>query len=157
MSVNLDIKTPWQSVIDTVGGIISKVVPDRAAAAAANAQLQTMALSGQLQEELIQLQAITSAQSDINKTEAASPSVFVAGPRPAAMWVCVLALAYQYLLSPLWTGIALIAGHPIPAPGLPGLDNNLYQLLWALLGLGAMRSYDKIKGTDTKAVSISGK
>lgn len=150
----MEIKTPWQSVIDTVGGIISKVVPDRAAAAAATAQFQQMTLSGQLQEEMIQLQAITSAQSDINKAEAASPSVFVAGPRPAVMWVCVAALAYQYLLRPLWTGIALIAGHPIPTPGLPGLDDNLYQLLWALLGLGAMRSYDKIKGVDTKTVSL---
>lgn len=150
--MSIEIKTPWQSAIDTVGGIISKVLPDRAAAAAATAQLQQMASAGQLQEELIQLQAITSAQSDINKTEAANPSVFVAGPRPAVMWVCVAALGYQYLLRPLWTGIALIAGHPIPTPGLPGLDDNLYQLLWALLGLGAMRSYDKIKGVDTKSV-----
>jgi hypothetical protein len=155
--MSIDIKMPWQSVIDTVGGIISKVVPDRAAAAAANAQLQAMVAAGQLQEDLLQLQAITSAQSDINKTEAASPSVFVAGPRPAVMWVCVAALAYQYLLRPLWTGIALIAAHPIPAPGLPGLDDNLYQLLWALLGLGAMRSFDKIKGVDTKMVSLKGK
>ncbi len=70
------------------------------------------------------------------------------------MWVCVAALAYQYLLRPLWTGLALIAGHPIPTPGLPGLDDNLYQLLWALLGLGAMRSFDKLKGVDTKAVAL---
>jgi hypothetical protein len=153
----IDIKMPWQSVIDTVGGIISKVVPDRAAAQAATAQLQQMATAGQLQEELLQLQAVTSSQTDINKAEAASPSVFVAGPRPAVMWVCVAALAYQYLLRPLWTGIALIAAHPIPAPGLPGLDDNLYQLLWALLGLGAMRSYDKVKGVDTKTVSLKGK
>ncbi len=152
--MSIDIKAPWQSVIDTVGGIISKVIPDRAAAAAATAQFQQMTLSGQLQEEMLQLQAITSAQTDINKTEAASPSLFVAGPRPAVMWVCVAALAYQYLLRPLWTGLALIAGHPIPTPGLPGLDDNLYQLLWALLGLGAMRSFDKLKGVDTKAVAL---
>lgn len=155
--MSIDIKMPWQSVIDKVGDIISKVVPDRAAAAAATAQLNQLAAAGQLQEDLIQLTAVTSAQSDINKTEAASPSLFVAGPRPAVMWVCVAALAYQYLLRPLWTGLALIAGHPVPSPGLPGLDDNLYQLLWALLGLGAMRSFDKVKGVDTKAVSLKGK
>jgi hypothetical protein len=152
--MSIDIKMPWQSVIDTVGGIISKVLPDRAAAAAATANLNQMAAAGQLQEDLIQLTAITSAQSDINKVEAASPSVFVAGPRPAVMWVCVAALCYQYLLRPLWTGLALISGHPVPSPGLPGLDDNLYQLLWALLGLGAMRSFDKLKGVDTKTVSL---
>jgi hypothetical protein len=144
----------WDTVAAPIIAIINKVVPDKAAAAAATATFNQMAAAGQLQEDLIQLTAITSAQSDINKTEAANPSVFVAGPRPAVMWVCVAALAYQYLLRPLWTGIALISGHPVPSPGLPGLDDNLYQLLWALLGLGAMRSYDKLKGTDTKSVSI---
>lgn len=152
--MSLDIKMPWQSVIDKVGDIISKVVPDRAAAAAATAQLQQMTAAGALQEELTQLQAITSAQSDINKVEAANPSLFVAGPRPAVMWICAGALGYQYLIRPLWMGFALVSGHPVPSPGLPGIDDNLYQLLWALLGLGAMRSFDKFKGIDTKAVGL---
>src|ERR1700692_816845 len=100
--MTIDIKMPWQSVIDTVGGIISKVVPDRAAAAAATAQLQTMALSGQLQEDLIQMQAVTSAQSDINKGEPATPSLFVAGGRPAVIWICAAALALNLVLGPLF-------------------------------------------------------
>jgi hypothetical protein len=155
--VSIDIKAPWQSVVDKVGDIIEKVVPDRAAAAAATASLNQMAQQGQLQAEMAQLTAVTAAQSDINKVEAASPSIFIAGPRPAIMWVCTLALGYQYLVRPLWTGFALITGHPVPSPGLPGLDDNLYQLLWAVLGLGVMRSYDKKQGIDTKAVSLSGK
>jgi hypothetical protein len=143
----------WDTIAAPLIAIINKVVPDKAAAAVATAQLQSMAAAGQLQEEMLQLQAITSAQTDINKTEAASASLFVAGPRPAVMWVCVFALAYQYLIRPLWVGLALIAGHPVPAPGLPGIDDNLYQLLWALLGLGAMRSFDKFKGIDTKRIN----
>lgn len=139
-------------IIPIVGKIIDKVIPDRAAAAATKAALNQASLEGQLQEELVQLQAVTSSQSDINKIEAASPSIFVAGGRPAIMWICAAALAYQYLVRPLGTGVALIAGHPIPAPGLPGLDDNLYQLLWAMLGLGAMRSFDKLKGVATLGV-----
>lgn len=144
------------AIINPIAGIINKVIPDKSAAAAAVAQLQQMTIQGQLKEELLQLEAVTSAQSDINKIEAASPSIFVAGPRPAAMWICDIALGYQYIFRPLATGISIILGHPIPAPGLPGLDDNLYQLLWALLGLGAYRSFDKLKGIDTKAVSLTG-
>ena len=70
------------------------------------------------------------------------------------MWVGAAALAYQYLLRPIWTGIALMVGHPLPSPGLPTIDQDLYQLLYAILGLGAMRSYDKMKGSDTKTVTL---
>lgn len=142
----------WDTVAAPIIAIINKVVPDKAAAAAAVSTLNQMQLQGQLADEMAQLVAVTSAQSDINKIEAASPSLFVAGGRPSVIWVCVAALAYQYLVRPLATGLALVCGHPIPAPGLPGLDDNLYQLLWALLGLGAMRSFDKLKGIDTKGV-----
>jgi hypothetical protein len=144
----------WDTVISPIVSIINKVVPDKAAAAAAVAQLQSMTLQGQLQDEFLQLQSVTSNQTDVNKVEAASSSMFVAGPRPAIMWVCALALFYQYLVRPIATGMALIASHPIPAPGLPGIDDNLYQLMFALLGLGAMRSYDKTKGIETKSVSF---
>ena len=147
--------TPWSIIVDPIVEIVKRIIPDKAAAAAAVSQLELMSASGDLQRELMQLTSITSAQSDIDKVEAASPSVFVAGPRPAIMWVCTAALGYQYLIRPLWTGIALISTHPIPSPGLPGLDENLYQLLWAMLGLGAMRSFDKLKGIDTRAMSFS--
>ncbi len=144
----------WDLVAGPIIGIINKLIPDKAAAAAATAQLQQMAMQGQLADELAQLQATTVNQTDINKVEAANPSLFVAGPRPGILWICALALGYQYLIRPLWTGIAIVAGHPIPTPGLPGLDDNLYQLMWGMLGLGAMRSFDKLKGVDTKAVAL---
>lgn len=142
--MSIDIKMPWQSVIDTVGGIISKVVPDRAAAAAATAQLQSLALSGQLQEELLQLQAVTSAQSDINKIEAASTNWFVAGGRPMVIWICAAALALNLVLGPLFVWGAALVGHPTPFPVLD--PNLLMALLFPLLGLGAYRTVEKIKG-----------
>lgn len=153
MSINLDVKNPLTQIIDTVGGIISKVVPDRAAAAAQTAEFQRMALSGQLQEDLLQLQAITSAQSDINKVEAASSSLFVAGGRPAVIWICAAALALNLVLGPLFVWGASLAGHPTPFPTLD--PNLLMALLFPLLGLGAMRSYDKKNGVDTKTIKGS--
>jgi hypothetical protein len=140
----LDIKMPWQSVIDTVGGIISKVVPDRAAAAAATAELQRLHDAGQLQEELLQIQAVTSAQTDINKVEAASTNWFVAGGRPAVIWICAAALALNLVLGPLFVWGASLVGRPTPFPTLD--PNLLMALLFPLLGLGAARTFEKVKG-----------
>lgn len=134
----------WDTIAAPIIAIINKVVPDKAAAAAAVAQLQQMQLQGQLNEEFAQLQAITTAQSDINKVEAGNVNVFVAGWRPMIGWVCALALASQYIVRPfvLW-GFA-ISGHA--APTLPGLDDNLWQLMFGMLGMGTLRTVEKFKG-----------
>jgi hypothetical protein len=138
----------WDKVAETVTGIINKVVPDRAAAAAATATFNQLAANGQLQEELLQLQAITSAQSDINKVEAGSSSLFVAGWRPGIGWVCTLALASQYIARPLVQWGFTLAGHPVPT--LPGIDDNLWQLMFGMLGMGSLRTFEKFKGVASK-------
>jgi len=133
----------WDTVAAPIIAIINKVVPDKTAAAAATAALQQMQMKGELDDELMQLQAITTNQSDINKVEASSTSLFVAGWRPAIGWVCATAFAFQFLLKPLAEWCATLAGHPVT---LPGLDSSLPQLTYALLGLGAYRTVEKFKG-----------
>jgi Holin of 3TMs, for gene-transfer release len=134
----------WDLVAGPIIGIINKLIPDKTAAAAAVAQLQQLQAQGTLSEELEQLKAITTAQSDINKVEAASSSVFVAGWRPGIGWVCALALASQYIARPLVLWGFSIAHQPMPA--LPGIDDNLWQLMFAMLGLGTLRTAEKFKG-----------
>lgn len=83
-------------------------------------------------------------QRDINKVEAASASLFVAGWRPAIGWICACALGFQYLLRPLLTwaqGLWWPA-----APMLPGLDDALWQLMFGMLGMGSLRTFEKGKG-----------
>ena len=93
---------------------------------------------------------VTLAQLDINKAEAANPNIFVSGGRPAAIWVCVAGLAYTVAYPLLTWGAQSFGLHAIPA-----LDTAVLQyLLGTLLGVGAMRSYDKVKGVDTKGVSF---
>jgi len=141
----------WDTVAAPIIAIINKVVPDKAAAAAAVASLQTMQLQGQLNEELMQLTSVTSAQSDINKVEAASNSTFVAGWRPMIGWVCASALAYQYLLKP-----AIMAGFSIArqiVPVMPGIDDQLWQLMFGLLGMGTLRTVEKIRGVASNGIS----
>jgi hypothetical protein len=141
----MSIDTPWGDAIKVVGGIISKVLPDKPAADAAKAQLAEMALAGQLQEEMTQLASVTSAQTDINKVEAASPSLFIAGARPFIMWVCGVGLAMACIVGPLFTWASALLGHPT---SFPRLDDPLLQsTLAGLLGLGHVaRTIEKIQG-----------
>ncbi len=134
----------WDLLIGPITGIINKLIPDRAAAAKATEQLKQMAASGALQEELDQLKAVTTAQSSINKVEAASASTFVAGWRPAIGWVCAAALGLAYLIAPLFTWVTALIGRPTP---FPAFDlGTLMPLMFGLLGMGTLRTVEKIKG-----------
>lgn len=84
------------------------------------------------------------AQLQVNAAEAASPSVFVAGWRPFIGWVCGVALAYTYIAVPFVTFGFSWAGHPLPK--LPVLDDNLWELMFGMLGMGALRTFEKVKG-----------
>lgn len=135
----------WETIAAPIIAIINKVVPDKAAAAAAIATLQQMQMQGALQDELLQLQAVTSAQTDINKVEASSTSLFIAGARPFIMWVCGFGLATSCIIAPLFTWGSTLLGHPTPFPKLD--DPLLQSTLAGLLGLGHIaRTVEKIQG-----------
>ncbi len=81
------------------------------------------------------------AQADINKIEAASEHWFVAAWRPFVGWMCGVAFAYATILEPF---IRLIANFYGYTGEFPKLDTTLtMQALFAILGIGIMRSYDK--------------
>jgi hypothetical protein len=134
----------WDDLLAPVASIINKLIPDKAAAAAATAQLNELIAQGKMQEELAQLQAVTTAQSDVNKVEAASAATFVAGWRPFIGWVCGSALALAYIIGPLFTWIAALIGHPTPFPTFD--IGTLMPLMFGMLGMGTLRTYEKVKG-----------
>ena len=142
--MSLDITTPWGAVINGVLSIVDKVIPDPAQKAAA--QLQILQL--QQQGDLAHLKADVDeaiAQVNLNNTEASSPSLFKSGWRPFVGWVCGVALAVQFLVAPIGCWVAGLMGHPTQ---FPPLDlGTLMTLLFGMLGLGAMRSFDKQAGT----------
>ena len=88
------------------------------------------------------------AQSEINKVEASHRSMFVAGWRPAIGWVCALALATYYLpqhimAAVLWVKMCWAASEMQPYP----IDiKGLLELVLALLGLGGLRTFEKLTG-----------
>lgn len=118
-------------LIDLASKVFDKVFPDPVKAGEAKLELLKLQQTGEL--------AAMTAQTDINKAEATNPSVFVSGWRPFIGWVCGFALVYQYLARPLAVAF-------YPALSFPGLDDNLWQLLLGMLGLGGLRTFEKTKG-----------
>ena len=96
-------------------------------------------------------QAIDLAQIEVNKVEAASASVFVAGARPAILWVGAIAMAWTFIAHPMlvWAWALFQANGYIPA-GLqppPTLDSEaLWVIVSGILGLGGFRTFEKTKG-----------
>lgn len=85
------------------------------------------------------------SQLEINKVEAGSTSLFVAGWRPAIGWVCGVSLLYAALVEPIARFIATVL---FTYTGLfPIINTELtLQILLGLLGLAGMRSFEKSKG-----------
>lgn len=127
---------PISAGLGLATALIDRLWPDPAQRDAAKLELLKLQQSGEL--------AAMTAQTGINQAEAGSASMFVAGWRPAVGWCCAAALAYQYLFTPLAVWAGFISGHPIPKP--PALDDTLWQLMFGMLGIGGLRTYEKVKG-----------
>ena len=134
-------------LFDLGKGLIDRLFPDPAAKAAAQLELLKMQQAG----ELAQLAAETDLaklQIQTNIEEAKSTNWWVAGWRPAIGWVCGAGLAYAALVEPfarfaakVWFGYT---------GDFPVIDTDLtMQILMGMLGLGAMRSVEKIKGAES--------
>lgn len=129
-----------KGVVDTVADAADRFIetPDEKSAA----HLKELAL--ELKSDELK-QALQKAQMEVNTQEAKHASVFVAGWRPAVGWTCCVAFLYAYVLQPFLIYAALFYDPTIPQP--PDLDlNQLIPVLGGMLGIGAMRSYEKAKG-----------
>ncbi|WP_278366885.1 3TM-type holin [Marinobacter salarius] len=84
-------------------------------------------------------------QAEINKVEAQHRSIFVAGWRPFIGWVCGSALAYSFILRDLIAWGMSISNPGIAPPPELAME-HLVSILLALLGLGGMRTFEKLKG-----------
>lgn len=138
---------PFSPLIAIAGKVLDKVIPDPQAKSEAQLKLLTLAQAGELKHLDAEL-AMATAQTDVNKIEAANPKVFVSGWRPFVGWVCGVGLAAQFVVAPLFTWVSALIGHPTP---FPTLDlSTLGTLLFGMLGLGAMRTTEKINGVAAK-------
>ena len=85
-------------------------------------------------------QRLIELQSEINKLEAQHRSTFVAGWRPFIGWICGFALAYNFIIRDL--AIWAFGIESVPAPLQM---EHLMTVLLGMLGLGGMRTFEKLK------------
>jgi len=131
---------PISAILNISSTIINKLFPDPAQAAQAQLALLKLQQDGEL--------AAIVGQMDINKVEAGSSSIFVAGWRPFAGWVCGFGLAYVSIIEPIARLLATFFGY---TGMFPAIDTTLtMQVLLGMLGMGGLRTLDKIKGVATK-------
>lgn len=122
--------------------LIDRLIPDPAQKSAAQLELLKLQQQGEFKHLEAELQT-NLAQIEVNKTEAGSSSLFKSGWRPAVGWVCVLGLGYQFLARPLLAWASSGMGWTVP----PTLElGDLMTLLFGMLGLGALRSKEKLEG-----------
>jgi|TARA_R110002012_G_scaffold177564_1_gene342415 hypothetical protein len=120
-------------LIGPVSGLLDKVIPDKDQAAKLAHEISTMS-EKHAQEVALQ-------QIEILKLDAKG-NWFQSSWRPLAGYVCVLGLAINFLIAPICAGFGVT---------IPQADTSVMMpLLLGMLGIGSMRSYDKLKKTDTK-------
>ena len=129
--------------LPTIAKVIDKLIPDPQAKAQAQLDLLKLQQAGEFKELDADL-ALKLEQIKVNALEAQSPDFFRGGWRPFVGWVCGTGLAVQFLVAPVATWAATLMGHAL---AFPSLDmGTLMTLLGGLLGLGGMRTAEKIQG-----------
>jgi len=125
--------------IVTIGAkLLDKIIPDKDAREKAQADLLKAAQDQDFQKAM--------AQIEVNKVEAQNSNLFVSGWRPAVGWTCVIGLVYNFIMYPLLLWFIAVTGSSIEPP--PMFSENLMELVLGMLGLGALRTYEKFKGVN---------
>ena len=137
---------PVSAALEIGGKLIDRLWPDPAQKAAATLELAKLQQTGELAKLTSDTQ-LAQAQADIDKIEAASPNWFIAGWRPAVGWTCGVALAYVAVLNPIGQFIAeVMFGY---TGKFPTVDATItMQILFGMLGLGGLRTYEKVKNAE---------
>lgn len=121
----------WELLITPITSLLSKFIEDKDEANRLAYQISTMAENHSHE--------IAKQQIEVNKQEAAHKSLFVAGWRPFIGWTCGIAMANNFIVAPYIMAFFTVT--------IPVLDlSEMMPVLFGLLGLGAYRSYEKVKG-----------
>jgi hypothetical protein len=142
---------PLSALFDLGKTAIEKIWPDPSKRAAELLKLEELKQAGDLARMQAEVNLML-GQIEINKVEAQHPSVFVAGARPAVMWIGAFGLAYAAVVEPIARFVARVC---FDYQGeFPVLDTTItMQVLFGILGLGAYRTYEKTKEVQTDRTS----
>jgi len=129
---------PITAGIDLAKTFIGKFVKDKDLAAKLLADAESEEFQGSI--------SLMMGQIAINKIEAASKSLFVAGWRPAVGWTCALGLFVKFIILPIGSWVATVC-FDVAVTDIPEFSVvELMTLLGGMLGLGTLRTVEKTKG-----------
>jgi roadblock/LC7 domain-containing protein len=124
------------ALLPALGTLIDRLIPDRAAADKAKAEMELQLVNAANEAAM--------AQVEVNKVEAAHSSVFVAGWRPSIGWVCAAGLAWAFVVAPIASWALLVLGIKAELPAIQ--FDHLFELVLAMLGIGGLRTFEKLRG-----------
>jgi len=124
-----------KELIGPVTGLLDKFIEDKDQKNALAHEIATLAQKEAHKNAALQL--------EVNKIEAAHASIFVSGWRPALGWVCTMGMFGNFITIPFSNFVLALIGYDIVIP-LVQLE-TMMPVLMGMLGLGAMRSYEKTK------------
>lgn len=123
-------------ILELGAKLLDKIIPDKDARDKAQAELLKAAQDNDFQLALAQIR--------VNEEEAKSENLFKSGWRPAIGWTCTFGLVYNFVLYPFLLWLVAVTGSSVTPP--PLVSDILMELVFALLGLGTLRTFEKIKG-----------
>lgn len=134
-------------LIREIGSAVRQVLPDPKAQAELELKFAELADQADKRES-----DLLSGQIDVNKTEATSANLFVAGWRPAIGWIGASALGWTWIVAPLVNWIATLFGAHVQPPALA--PDAIYPVILGMLGISVSRTVEKMRGV---ATSVGGK
>jgi hypothetical protein len=140
--VNSILNALLPGVGEVVGKVFDRVFPDPETRARAELEVAKLAQAGEFRQ-LDSLDASDRNQTEVNKIEAGSDSLWKSGWRPGAGWACVGGLVYQLMFRPI---VGWVMSNWLHWTAPPSLEmETLLTLLFGMLGLGAYRTYERVR------------
>lgn len=133
-------------LVKEIGATVRQVLPNPEAQRDFDLKIAELADKVDQREQELSL-----AQTEVNKIEAGSSNLFVAGWRPAIGWVGATALGWTWIVAPLINWVASLTGANVSPPALPA--DAIYPLILSMLGISASRTIEKMRGV---ATSVNG-
>ena len=125
-----------------VGGVVDGVMTGLDNLFTSDAERDTARLRMQ-----VELQKPHLMQAMTNIHEAQHPNWLVAGWRPALGWLCVILLAYAWVGRDFIVICLSLSGQAETIELLPSVNpSELMTLVISMLGLGGLRTYEKLTG-----------
>jgi Holin of 3TMs, for gene-transfer release len=142
---------PLSALFELGKTAVEKIWPDPSKRAEELFKLEKLKQDGNLAELSAQVNLML-GQIKVNEVQASHPSIFVAGARPAVMWIGAFGLAYASILDPLMRFVAAVIFDYSGSFPVVNTDITM-QVLFGILGLGAYRTFEKTKDVQTDRTS----